>query len=257
MTGRIAGRVAIITGSTSGIGRASAELFAREGARVVVNGRRAELGAQVVAGIRAAGGEAVFYHADITERGSIEQLVAFAVATYGRLDILMNNAWSGTVNSVTEIEEDDWDAGMAIALKTVYLGCRYAIPEMIKGGGGSIINVSSRSGVMGFLQETDFTPTKFGIEGFTKALALELQEQGHNVAINTITPGSQTVKVRIKPTGMTQGEFDALPPAEQARWHDSMLLGPAFVYLALQDGRGLTGARVHAWDLAEQVRRGD
>jgi 3-oxoacyl-[acyl-carrier protein] reductase len=187
MTGRIAGRVAIITGSTSGIGRASAELFAREGARVVVNGRRAELGAQVVAGIRAAGGEAVFYHADITERGSIEQLVAFAVATYGRLDILMNNAWSGSTESITEIEEEEWDAGMAIALKTVYLGCRHAIPAMIASGGGSIINTSSVHGLLASRRYSPYDAAKAAIINLTRQVAVEYGPQG--IRCNAVCPG--------------------------------------------------------------------
>ncbi|NLG26271.1 MAG: SDR family oxidoreductase, partial [Chloroflexi bacterium] len=187
MTGRIAGRVAIITGSTSGIGRASAELFAHEGARVVVNGRRADLGAEVVAGIRAAGGEAVFHHADITESGSIEQLVAFTVATYGRLDILMNNAWSGATDSVTEIDEDDWDAGMAIGLKTVYLGSRHAIPEMKKSGGGSIINTSSVHGLLAARRYSPYDAAKAAINNLTRQVAVEYGPQG--IRCNALCPG--------------------------------------------------------------------
>ncbi|NLG27474.1 MAG: SDR family NAD(P)-dependent oxidoreductase, partial [Chloroflexi bacterium] len=103
MTGRLAGKVAIITGSTSGIGRRTAEVFAQEGARVVVSGRRAERGEQVVADIRAAGGEASYVRNDVTEPAQLEALVQYTIDTYGRLDILMNNAWSGKSNSVTEM----------------------------------------------------------------------------------------------------------------------------------------------------------
>ncbi len=143
MAGRLDGKVAVITGSTSGIGRATAELFAQEGARVVVNGRRRELGEEVVAGIRDAGGEATYCYADVGVSAELRALIGHAVETYGRLDVLMNNAYNATRGTAVEIEEHEWDADMAVLLKAAYLGCKYAIPEMEKVGGGSIINIVS------------------------------------------------------------------------------------------------------------------
>jgi len=187
MTGRIEGKVAIITGSTSGIGRASAELFAREGARVVVNGRRKELGEKVVADIRAAGGQAAYFHGDVTQSETIKTLVQFAMDTYGRLDILMNNAWSGALNSVTEIDESDWDICMSVTVKAVYLGCRYAIPEMIKSGGGSIINTSSIHGLMAARRYGPYDAAKAAINNLTRQVAVEYGPQG--IRCNALCPG--------------------------------------------------------------------
>ena len=132
---RLHGKVAVVTGSTSGIGRASAELFAEEGASVVINGRRRELGEEVVVAIREKGGMASYCYADVGSSSELKQLIRFAVATYGRLEILMNNAYSGQTASVTDLEEQDWDALFAVTVRAAYLGCKYAIPEMVKVGG--------------------------------------------------------------------------------------------------------------------------
>ncbi len=135
MANRLSGKVAVVTGSTAGIGRGSAELFAEEGARVVVNGRRRELGQEVVLGIEAKGGEAVYCYADMAVSSDVEKLIRFALHSFGRIDVLMNNAYRVHNTSVVEQEEEDWDKAIAVMLKAPYLACKYAIPEMIKGGG--------------------------------------------------------------------------------------------------------------------------
>jgi NAD(P)-dependent dehydrogenase (short-subunit alcohol dehydrogenase family) len=187
MTGRLAGKVAVITGSTSGIGRATAELFAQEGARVVVNGRRRELGQEVVAGIRAAGGEATYCYADVEVSTELRALIDDAVSTYGRLDVLMNNAYHVTQGSAVEIEEQDWDADMAVLLKAAYLGCKYAIPEMAKGGGGSIINISSVHGVLAARRYVTYETAKAGLINMTRQVAVDFGHQG--IRVNAICPG--------------------------------------------------------------------
>jgi len=188
MAGRLEGKVAVITGSTSGIGRASAVLFAKEGARVVVNGRREELGEQVVEEIRAAGGTATFYHADISQKGVTQALVAYAVDTYGRLDIMMNNANAGRGGgSVVTMTEDTWEASTSAALRAIYLGCKYAIPEMIKGGGGSIINVSSVHGLLVARNSAAYETSKAGMINLTRQVALDFGKKG--IRANAICPG--------------------------------------------------------------------
>ncbi|HHX43137.1 MAG TPA: glucose 1-dehydrogenase [Chloroflexi bacterium] len=187
MSGRLEGKVAVITGSTSGIGRATAELFAREGACVVVNGRRRDLGEQVVAGIRADGGEATYFYADVGVSTELRALIDHAVATYGRLDVLMNNAYHATHGTAVEIEEHEWDADMAVLLKAAYLGCKYAIPEMIKGGGGSIINISSVHGVLAGRNYVTYETAKAGLINMTRQVAVDFGHQG--IRVNAICPG--------------------------------------------------------------------
>lgn len=187
MSGRLQDKVAIITGSTSGIGRATAVLFAQEGARVVVNGRRKELGEQVVEEIRAAGGTATFFHGDVGQSETIQAMIAHAVSTYGRLDIMMNNAHSGRRGTVVSLSEEDFDATMATSLKAVFLGCKYAIPEMIKGGGGSIINVSSVHGVAASARNVLYDTVKAAIINLTRQVALDFGHQG--IRANALCPG--------------------------------------------------------------------
>ncbi len=187
MAGRLDGKVAVITGSTSGIGRATAELFAQEGARVVVNGRRRELGEEVVAGIRDAGGEATYCYADVGVSAELRALIGHAVETYGRLDVLMNNAYNATRGTAVEIEEHEWDADMAVLLKAAYLGCKYAIPEMEKVGGGSIINISSVHGVLAGRHYVTYETAKAGLINLTRQVAVDFGHQG--IRVNAICPG--------------------------------------------------------------------
>jgi NAD(P)-dependent dehydrogenase (short-subunit alcohol dehydrogenase family) len=120
-------------------------------------------------------------------------------------------------------------------------------------GGGSIVNVSSRAGYRPFATETAYCAYKYAIEGFSYSLAAEAK--AFNIAVNAITPSSEAAPIKIKPTGLTQAAYDALSPAEQARYLDPLLLGEAFVYLGMQDGSGVTGHRVYAWNLSERIRR--
>lgn len=199
MSGRLEGKVALITGSTSGIGRATAVLFAAQGARVVVNGRRRELGQQVVQEIRSAGGIAEYLYADVSRSEEVQGLVDATVRAYGRLDILMNNAWSGRNASVTELEEADWDLGMDAGLKAAYLGCKFAIPHMIQSGGGSIINTSSIHGLMAARRASPYDVVKAALINLTHQVAADYGRQG--IRCNTILPGwiiTEKVEERLK-----------------------------------------------------------
>jgi NAD(P)-dependent dehydrogenase (short-subunit alcohol dehydrogenase family) len=240
MTGRLQDKVALITGSTSGIGRASAELFAQEGARVVVNGRRKELGEQVVEGIRAAGGTATFFHGDVGQSEQIQALIAHAVQTYGRLDILVNNAISGRGGgTVVQMEEADWDASMAVALKAVYLGCKYAIPEMIKGGGGAIINVSSVHGLLVARHNALYETAKAGMINLTRQVALDFGKQG--IRANALCPGliiTERNKWRFDDPGNMRREQALYPIGRPG----SMLeAAKAALFLASDDASFVTG----------------
>ena len=196
MDKRLQDKVAVVTGSTSGIGRATAELFASEGAKVVVSGRRAEMGEQVAAGIRTAGGEARFFQADVGKSDQVRALIDFAVATYGRLDILVNNAFSwpeGVHNgSVVEIEESDWDYVFDVSLKAVFLACKYAIPIMIEHGGGAIVSTSSVHGVLAARNSAPYEAAKAGLINLTRQIAVDFGHQG--VRCNVICPGAVIVE---------------------------------------------------------------
>src|SRR5215217_5935965 len=152
MEKRLDGRVALITGSTSGIGRGTANVFASEGAKVVVNGRRRDWGEMVVKEITDAGGEAVYYETDLSVSQNVRDLVRFAISTFGRLDVLMNNAYANELGTAVELAEEDWDRSLAVMLKAPYIACQEAIPQMIQQEGGVIINTAS---VHGYLADTD------------------------------------------------------------------------------------------------------
>ncbi len=187
MSKRLADKVAIITGSTSGIGRASAELFAQEGARVVVHGRREGLGQEVAAGIQAAGGEAIYVPGDITDPETPQILVASAIEAFGRLDILMNNAWSGPNGRLTEVPLEDLDLSYQTIIRAAVIGSRCAIPEMIKGGGGVILNVASVHGILASRSYFPYDAMKAALVNLTRQMAVDYGPQG--IRVNAICPG--------------------------------------------------------------------
>lgn len=187
---RLQGKVALITGGGSGIGRESARLFAREGARVVVVDVNAEAGQQTVADIRAAGGQATFFRADVTRTEDVKGMVACAEETYGRLDVLFNNAgiFHPEDGSVLDTDERVWDLVIDVNLKGVFLGCKYGIPALLRAGGGSVINTASFVALMGSaVSQVAYTASKGGVLALTREIAVEFARR--NVRANALCPG--------------------------------------------------------------------
>jgi NAD(P)-dependent dehydrogenase (short-subunit alcohol dehydrogenase family) len=181
------GKVAIVTGGGSGIGRATAIAFAREGAKVVIGNRTVQRGEETVSMIRDAGGTASFKRTDVLVAADIEALVDYAVKTYDRLDVAFNNAGiEGDIAPLVEQTETNYDAVMDINVKGVWLSMKYEIPRMLERGGGAIVNCSSVSGLIGFPGFGIYVASKHAVIGLTKTAALEYSAQG--IRINAVNP---------------------------------------------------------------------
>jgi NAD(P)-dependent dehydrogenase (short-subunit alcohol dehydrogenase family) len=187
---RLDGKVTIITGGGSGMGKTAAELFAKEGARVVVSDVSEAAGEGVVEAVRAAGGDATFVHADVSNEADARAMVQHAIATYGRVDALYNNAgiMPEADHSVIDTDVATWDKVMAVNVRGVFLGCKYAIPPMLDQESGSIINIASFVAILGCSVPQDaYTASKGAVLALTRSLAVQFA--GRGVRSNAISPG--------------------------------------------------------------------
>ncbi len=183
---RLESKVALITGAGSGMGRASAILFAKEGAKVVVAEINEKQGQETVDLIKKEGGEGAFVKTDLTQVSDVEAMVKFTVEKYGALDILFNNAGTTGVAGIEEVSEADWEFNMAVNLKCGFFAVKYALPYLKKSGKGSIIYTSSKAGVVASPSSSIYSAAKAGVLGMVRALAIQLAKD--NIRVNAICP---------------------------------------------------------------------
>jgi NAD(P)-dependent dehydrogenase (short-subunit alcohol dehydrogenase family) len=238
---RLKDKVAIITGSAAGIGEATAGLFVREGARVLLADKNGVAAAQVAERL---GDAAVASEVDVSNSANVRHMVDTAVERFGRLDIIVNNAGYGIPGTVVTTEEDDWDALMAVNLKGVYLCCKHAIPAMAASGGGVIVNTASNVATVGIFDRAAYVASKGGVAALTKAMALDHARE--NIRVNCVAPGVTWSSYYEK---MVAGHPDpetflaklkARAPIN--RWAEPVEIANAILWLASDEASFATGA---------------
>ena len=243
MTGRLAGKVAIITGSGSGMGRAAAELFAREGAKIVVTDVVDGAGNETVAAISAAGGEATYIRADVSQWADCQAMVKCATDTYGGLHVLYNNAgiFPADDGGVLDTPESTWEKVMEINLKGVWLGCRAAIPAMLESGGGAIVNVASFVALMGAATaQIAYTASKGGVLSMTREIAVEYARQG--IRANALCPGPIETPLLQELMSDPVRRARRMVHNPMGRLGQAEELAKAALFLASDDASFMTGA---------------
>ena len=252
---RLEGKVILVTGSGRGFGRSVAVAYAMEGAKVVSVARTISELDHTANVIHARGGEVLTVPADLSRVEEIYRLRDEVLKTYDRLDVLFNNAATSPWKTLDEMTVEDWDRTIAVNLRAPFLLTKAFLETMKSQAGGSIVNVTSASAERGFVAELVYCPSKFGLEGLTQCLALELKPL--NIAVNSLNVAAPPGK-SLKPTELTDAEASEIPAEVRSRYAgvDSMVeaFRDAWVFVALQDASGVTGQRLSTRRLAEELK---
>jgi NAD(P)-dependent dehydrogenase (short-subunit alcohol dehydrogenase family) len=237
---RLKGKTALITGGGSGIGRATAVLFAREGAKVMVVGRRSAPLEETLSAIKAQGGDGAWFAADVSKVDQVRKMVDETVKSFGKIDILFNNAatFSSLHRNLIELTEEDWDATIAVNLTGVFLCSKYVIPHMIRGGGGSIVNCSSISGHVGQRGNSAYNAAKGGVELLTKCMALDFPE--HKIRVNAVCPAWVEIDYNRQQIKDMYDEVVKLHPIGRPGQPEEVAY--AVLYLASDESSWVTGS---------------
>ena len=240
---RLENKVALITGAGSGIGRESALLFAKEGARIVVVDVNDSAGEAVVAEVREAGGEATYAHADVSKSAEAEGMIRTAEESFGRLDILFNNAGISHAkdDDAVATEEEVWDLTMNINLKGVFLGCKHGIPALRRAGGGSIINTASFVALLGAATpQLAYTASKGGVLALTRELAVIHARE--NIRVNALCPGPLRTELLMKYLDTEEKRQRRLVHIPMGRFGEAQEIARAALFLASDESSFTTGA---------------
>jgi NAD(P)-dependent dehydrogenase (short-subunit alcohol dehydrogenase family) len=241
MAGQVQGKIALVTGGGSGIGRATALALAREGAKVMIADYVPEGGDRTVKLIKEKGGEASFVHTDVAVTSQVEAMVRKTVETSGRLDLAFNNAGiEGRMSDTAEATEENFDRIIAVNLKGVWLCMKYEIPRMLKRGGGAIVNTSSGAGLVGIEGLSAYTASKHGVIGLTKTAALEFAQK--NIRVNCVCPRAITTPMAARMIDIgdmsEQGLITAEPVGRMGRPEE---IGEGVVWLLSEAASFVTG----------------
>lgn len=245
MTEKLDGKVALVTGGGSGIGRASALAFARQGARVVISDINVDGGQATVDAIESAGGQATFVRVDVSQTSDVEAMIKKTIEVYGQLDCAFNNAGvEGAVGvSISDYPEDNWDQVIDINLKGVWLCMKYELSHMLRQGGGSIVNTASVAGLVGGTFGAAYYASKHGVVGLTKAAAIEYGKS--NIRVNAVCPGvirTEMAERILKDNQAVEGAISAQHPL--GRLGAPAEVADAVVWLSSDGASFITGQAI-------------
>ena len=232
-------KTAIITGGGTGIGRATAILFAKEGAKVVIVGRRLEPLVETIGLIKMAGGTGCYFQGDVSKSNDVQKIVLETIQLHNKIDILYNNAavFYSNGKTIVDLDEEIWDITMSINLKGVFLFSKYVIPYMIKNGGGVIVNCSSISGHIGQRNQGAYNAAKGGIELLTKCMALDFSK--YNIRVNAVAPAWVEIEFNKEDLRKREKEIASMHPIGRIGKPED--IANAVLYLASHESDWVTG----------------